>query len=113
MSARLTPTEIEAIRKRHEVRIGSRDVESFDSYATAVADVAALLADRDATMEVGTVDEIAAIVCKHVPPVRLCDRGETCSCWAEYALPAAREILARFQLVPAPPSPTRDTVDAP
>lgn len=48
--------------------------------------------------------EIAAIVCKHVPPVRFCDRGATCPCWAEYAVPAAKAILARFQLVQVPPS---------
>lgn len=40
------------------------------------------------------IAEIATVVCKHVLPERFCDRGATCSCWSEYALPAAREIAA-------------------
>lgn len=46
------------------------------------------------------ISEIAAIVCKHVPPVRVCDRGHTCDCWKEYAMPCAREIVAYFKSPP-------------
>lgn len=52
---------------------------------------------------------IAAIVCRHVPPTRICDQGKTCACWKEYALPAAKEIWEYVEsLKPFVPSPGGD-----
>lgn len=129
---RLTPTEIDAIRKR-SIALASLDPTDCTerTYMTALfaaaSDAAALLADRDATLagawrpiaEYAPIrDSADAIVTDGQGVGEAHFHGEENEWWWAGSHPTdAHDGQARglthFQALPAPPSPNRDTVDAP
>lgn len=141
MTARLTPTEIEAIRKRLDEDVNTNDgEETAVAYVQAFRDRRALLSDRDAGAW-RPISEVPAKSKKHEGDPILIGWWEgdvwterrawwaplfesigprkyrgawTDNCVASFGYEEVQEYHpTHFQVLPAPPSPTRVTVDAP